>query len=100
MSRGGWIPDEWQAMVLVPIFKRGTRGCAPIIRVLHRSASPVKFTLVQEEQCGFCPGCGKTDHEKAYDRVLRLRKYGVPGPAFAVLLMLYQTIVEKRELRR
>ncbi|TWW74372.1 R2DM Retrovirus-related Pol polyprotein from type II retrotransposable element [Takifugu flavidus] len=112
----GAVPLDWQTGVVVPIFKRGDqrvcsnyRGITLLslpgkvyARVLEKRIRLLVEPLIEEEQCGFRPGHGTTDHlftlagvlegswevaqpdlEKAYDRVPRstlwgvLREYGV-----------------------
>jgi len=62
---------DWQTGVVVPIFKKGNRRvCANYLSITFPSL-PGKvyagvlekrlYSIVEEEQCGFHPGCGTTD---------------------------------------
>ena len=76
MSRGGQGQYLWRGRPgwWSPFSKRGTGGCAPTIgdhtthppgkvysKVLERSFRPIVEPQLQEEQCGFRPGCGTVD---------------------------------------
>ncbi|TWW76634.1 hypothetical protein D4764_12G0000240 [Takifugu flavidus] len=112
----GAVPLDWQTSVVVPIFKSGDqrvcsnyRGITLLslpgkvyTRVLEKRIRLIVEPLIEEEQCGFRPGCGTTDElfnlagvlegsrefaqpvhmrfvdlEKAHDRVPRSILWGV-----------------------
>ncbi|TWW74387.1 hypothetical protein D4764_14G0003900 [Takifugu flavidus] len=112
----GAVPLDWQTGVVVPIFKSGDqrlcsnyRGITLLslpgkvyARVLEKRIRLIVKPLIEEEQCGFCPGRGTTDQlfilagvlegswefaqpvhmcfvdlEKAYDRVTRSILWGM-----------------------
>ena len=71
----GTVPVAWQTGVVVPIFKKGDRRVCSnyreitllslpgkvYSRVLERRLWPIVEPQIQEEQCGFHPGCGTVD---------------------------------------
>ncbi|TWW58296.1 hypothetical protein D4764_07G0010150 [Takifugu flavidus] len=132
-QQSGAVPLDWQTGVVVPIFKSGDqrvcsnyRGITLLsfpgkvyARVLEKRIRLIVEPLIEEEQCGFRPGRGTTDHlftlagvlegswefaqpvhmcfvDLAYDRVPRstlwgvLREYGVEGPLIRAVQSLYQ----------
>lgn len=55
-GKQGWWSPSW---------RKGTRGCTATTGSSHSSAHLLTYflgfsriCLIQEEQCGFCPGCG------------------------------------------
>uniref|UniRef100_A0A8P4KHH4 Reverse transcriptase domain-containing protein n=1 Tax=Dicentrarchus labrax TaxID=13489 RepID=A0A8P4KHH4_DICLA len=125
--KSGTAPKEWRTGVVVHLFKKGDqRVCANYrgitllslpgkvySKVLERRVWLIVEPLIEEEQCGFCPGHGTTDQlfplagllkgawdyahpvymcfvdlENEYDRVV-LREYGVRGSLLRAIQSLY-----------
>ncbi|TWW81341.1 R2 Retrovirus-related Pol polyprotein from type I retrotransposable element [Takifugu flavidus] len=133
----GAVPLDWQTGVVVPIFKMGDqrvcsnyRGITLLslpgkvyARVLEKRIRVIVEPLIEEEQCGFRPGRGTTDHlftlagvlegswefaqpvhmcfvdlEKAYDRVPRSILWGVLreyGVEVWVLIRAVQSLYQR-----
>ena len=82
--KSGAVPKEWQTGVVVPLFKKGDqRVCANYrgitllslpgkvySKVLERTVRPIVKPQIEEEQCGFRPGCGTTDQLFTLTRIL------------------------------
>ncbi|KAK3573223.1 hypothetical protein QTP86_015134 [Hemibagrus guttatus] len=83
--RSGTVPLDWVTRVVVPLFKKGDRRVCSnyreitllslpgkvYSRVLERRVQPLVEPWIQEEQCGFCPGCGTLDQLYTLHRVLK-----------------------------
>ncbi|KAK3506039.1 hypothetical protein QTP70_003193, partial [Hemibagrus guttatus] len=82
--QSGAVPLDWATTVVVPLFKKGDqrvcsnyRGITLLSlpgkvysRVLERRVRPLVEPRIQEEQCGFRPGCGTLDQLYTLHRVL------------------------------
>ncbi|KAK3549447.1 hypothetical protein QTP86_001448 [Hemibagrus guttatus] len=82
--QSGTVPLDWATGVVVPLFKKGDqrvcsnyRGITLLSlpgkvysRVLERRVRPLVEPRIQEEQCGFRPGCGTLDQLYTLHRVL------------------------------
>ena len=85
----GAVPLDWQTGVVVPLkrwslLRRGTGGCVPTIGgitllslpgkvysgVLERRVRRIVEPRIQEEKCGFRPGCGTVDQLYTLCRIL------------------------------
>uniref|UniRef100_A0A8C6M635 Reverse transcriptase domain-containing protein n=1 Tax=Nothobranchius furzeri TaxID=105023 RepID=A0A8C6M635_NOTFU len=80
----GAVPVEWQTGVVVPIFKKGDlrvcfkyRGITLLSlpgkvysKVLERRVRSIVESQIEEEQCGFRPGCGTVDQLYTLARVM------------------------------
>ncbi|KAK5902677.1 hypothetical protein CesoFtcFv8_007911 [Champsocephalus esox] len=78
------VPKEWQTGVVVPLFKKGDQRvcanyrCITLLsppgkvysKVLERRVRPIVEPQIEEEQCGFRPGRGTTDHLFTLARIL------------------------------
>lgn len=82
--KSGAVPKEWQTRVVVPLFKKGNqRVCANyrgitllslpgkvFSKVLERRVWLIVKPQIEEERCGFCPGCGTTEQLFSLARIL------------------------------
>ena len=82
--KSGAVPKEWQTRVVVPLFKKwdqrvyaNFRGITLLSvpgkvysKVLERRVRPIIEPQIEEEQCGFLPGCGTTDQLFTLARIL------------------------------
>ncbi|KAK3549912.1 hypothetical protein QTP86_015528 [Hemibagrus guttatus] len=82
--RSGTVPLDWATGVVVPLFKKGDRRVCSNFRgitllslpgkvysrVLERRFQPLIEPQIQEEQCGFRPGCGTLYQLYTLHRVL------------------------------
>ena len=80
----GAVPLDWQTGVVVPLFKKGDRRVCSNYRgitllslpgkvysgVLERRVRRIVEPRIQEEQCGFRPGCGTVDQLYTLCRIL------------------------------
>ncbi|TWW77644.1 hypothetical protein D4764_12G0010340 [Takifugu flavidus] len=79
----GAVPLDWQTGVVVPLFKKGGRRVCSNYRgitllslpgkvysgVLERRVRRIVEPQIQEEKCGFRPGCGTVDQLYSLSRV-------------------------------
>ncbi|TWW64974.1 hypothetical protein D4764_22G0006210 [Takifugu flavidus] len=79
----GAVPLDWQTGVVVPLFKKGDRRVCSNYRgitllslpgkvysgVLERRVRRIVEPRIQEEHCGFRPGCGTVDQLYTLSRV-------------------------------
>ena len=82
----GAVPLDWQTGVVVPLFKKGDRRVCSNYRgitllslpgkvyskVLERRVHRIVEPRIQEEQCGFRPGCGTVDQLYTPCRILEV----------------------------
>ncbi|KAK3519708.1 hypothetical protein QTP70_002679 [Hemibagrus guttatus] len=82
--RSATVPLDWATGVVVPLFRKGDRRVCSnssgitllslpgkvYSRVLERRVRPLVEPRIQEEHCGFHPGCGTLDQLYTLHRVL------------------------------
>ena len=80
----GTVPKEWQTGEVVPLFKKRNQSvCAnyraitllslpgnAYSKVVERRVRLLVEPQIEEEQCGFCPGCGIMDQLFTLTRIL------------------------------
>ena len=98
-KQSGTVPLNWQTGVVVPLFNKGDRRVCSnyrgitllslpgkvYSRVLERRIQPIVEPQIQEEQCGFRPGCGTLDQLYTLRRVLE-GSWELPNQSTRVLL--------------